>query len=288
MKNIQTLIKDIYNVVGSGDWHRNQSEGFIRELDSRLVEVSGRQHEVPRLRLSQMGDKCPCQLWHSIHTPELAEPLPPWAKIKYTYGHILEAYVISLAKAAGHQVEGEQDELVVDGIVGHRDCVIDGFVVDVKSSSTLGFRKFREGTIGNDDPFGYLNQLDAYLVGSASDPCVVHKSVGYLLAIDKQLGHMCLYEHHLRQDSILRRVDEYKRIVALPSAPRCTCKIIPDGKSGNQRLDIKGSYNPYKFCCKPNLRTFLYSDGPRYLTHVERRPDVPELDRNGKIIHAHS
>jgi len=78
-------------------------------------------------------------LWHSIHTPEKAEALPAWAEIKYTYGHILEALAISLAKAAGHEVTGEQDAITVDGILGHRDCVIDGCVVDVKSANRPEF-----------------------------------------------------------------------------------------------------------------------------------------------------
>src|SRR6266849_6159935 len=40
-----------------------------------------------------------------------------------------------MAKAAGHEVLGEQDELTLDGVVGHRDCVIDGCIVDVKTTS---------------------------------------------------------------------------------------------------------------------------------------------------------
>jgi hypothetical protein len=280
--NIKTLIHDIYNVVGSGAWFSEAvSQGFVRELDSRLVETINGPAKVPSLRLSQMGPKCPKQLWHSIHTPELAEPLPPWARIKYTYGHILEAYVISMAKAAGHEVTGEQDELIVDGIVGHRDCVIDGCVVDVKSSSTRSFQKFRDGSIAVDDSFGYLAQLDGYLLGSRNDPLVRNKNTAYLLAIDKQLGHLVLYEHTIREERIRATIAEYKDIVGRDQPPVCTCGVVPDGKSGNLKLDTRASYSAYKYCCKPHLRTFLYSDGPRYLTKVVREPDVPELrDRN--------
>lgn len=248
------------------------------------MENINTEQKAPRLRLSQMGRRCPCALWHSIHTPELSEPLPAWARIKYTYGHILEAYVISLCKAAGHEVTGEQDELTVDGVTGHRDCVIDGCVVDVKSTSTRGFQKFKDGSIRDDDAFGYLDQLDGYLVGSQDDPLVRNKSTGYLLAIDKTLGHICTYEHKLRQSNILDRIRSYKEIVHLGAPPRCTCTSVPDGKSGNLKLDVRASYNQFKFCCNPNLRTFLYSSGPVYLTHVARKPDVPEITRDGKFI----
>lgn len=236
------------------------------------------------LRMSGLGPKCPCALWHSIHSPELAEPLPPYAHIKYTYGHIIEALVIELAKAAGHEVLGEQDEIILDGVVGHRDCVIDGAVVDVKSSSSMGFKKFKDRTIAQDDSFGYLDQLDAYVVGSvmADDPLVTVKDRGYLLAVDKTLGHMCLYEHRIRENSIKERIRGYKRIVSLDGPPPCECGTVADGKSGNIKLDTKASYGAFKHLCFPNLRTFLYSSGPAYLTKVVRVPDVPEINSHQK------
>lgn len=287
MKEIKTLVQDIYRVVGSETQWFDQalSQDFSRELGLRLVEATGPRNEVPRLRLSKMGPICPCHLWHSIHSPMDAEPLPPYARIKLTYGHILETFVISMARAAGHLVTGEQDELVVDGIKGHRDCVIDGCVVDIKSCSSRMFQKFKERTIATDDPFGYLDQLDGYLVGSLHDDLVQVKDRGYILAIDKTLGHLCLYEHRLREASIRNRIDEHKRIVLLPEPPACTCGTVPDGKSGNIKLDVKASYSPYKFSCHPKLRTFLYASGPVHLTKVVRKPDVVEVDRHGKIVY---
>jgi hypothetical protein len=270
---IQTLITDIYTEI-----EKNGIPDFKYE---RLKE----EEKKATLRLSQMGPRCPRALWFSIHKPELAERLPPYARIKYTYGHILEALAIRLAKAAGHEVTGEQDELVVDGIVGHRDCVIDGCVVDVKSASSFSFKKFKEKTLAQDDPFGYLDQLDGYLVGSSEDPLVRVKDKGYLLAIDKTLGHMVLYEHTVRRDRIKSTIERYKNIVRSSTPPDCSCRTIDDGKSGNVKLDIKASYNVYKHCCFPRLRTFLYSDGPRYLTKVIRKPDVPEIDSEGNIVY---
>lgn len=286
MSSIHTLIPDIQLLLKRKDgWFTDELAGeFSTDLASRLQE---QMLYVPkkRLKLGQMGPKCPCALWHSIHKPELAEALPPWAEFKYMFGHMIEAMAITLAKAAGHEVTGEQDEVSVDGIIGRRDCVIDGCIVDVKSASSRGFNKFKSGSIREDDSFGYLDQLDGYLVGSLEDPLVRVKDKAYILGIDKQLGHMCLYEHHIRENRIRHTIKRSKDIVSLSSSPACECGTVPDGKSGNVRLDVKASYNQYKFCCNPNLRTFLYSDGPRYLTHVERKPEVTEVNQFGKTVY---
>jgi hypothetical protein len=193
--------------------------------------------------------------------------------------------VLALAKAAGHDVRGEQDEIILDGIRGHRDCVIDGCIVDVKSSSSRSFIKFKDGSIKDNDSFGYLDQLDAYLLGSADDPLVTVKDKAYLLAIDKQLGHMVLYEHTLREQHIRNRISAYRAISERTDPPTCECGTVADGKSGNIKLDIKASYSAYKHCCFPRLRTFIYADGPRYLIKVVRKPDVIEVDKFGKIVY---
>lgn len=286
MTSIHTLIPDIQELVKRKDgWFNEQlSNEFAKETADR-VRVQFEEPKKRSLRLSAMGPRCPCALWHSIHTPGEAEPLPPWAEVKYLYGHLIEALVIALAKAAGHRVTGEQDAVEVDGIVGHRDCIIDGCLVDVKSASSFSFNKFKTGSIKDDDAFGYLDQLDGYLVGSADDELLEVKDRAYLLAVDKTLGHMCLYEHHLREESIRNRIRTYKAVVGRPHAPRCECGTVPEGKSGNIKLDLKASYNSFKYCCKPNLRTFLYSSGPVYLTEVKRKPDVTEVDRYGKIVY---
>lgn len=221
----------------------------------------------------------------------MAEPLPPWATIKYAYGHVLEAMAIALAKSSGHEVTGEQDELVLDGIVGHRDCVIDGCVVDVKSCSSLQFKKYTSRTIALDDSFGYLDQLDGYVVASALDPLVRVHDKGYILAIDKTLGHMVLYEHRIRESNIRSRIQLYKDIVRRESAPECLCETVSEGKSGNVRLGIAASYSPYKYCCFPSLRTCIGSDGTiRYFTHVEKWPTymgkpLKEVDKFGKVVY---
>ncbi len=287
-KSIHTLVPDIYKLLGRTDgWFSPElAKEFGLELGITL-RASLSDARTPYLRLSQMGPKCPRALWHSIHHPELDEVLPPQVKFKYQYGHIIEALVIALAKSAGHEVTGEQDELTVDGIRGHRDCVIDGCLVDVKSVTSRGFEKYENKTLSQDDPFGYLDQLDGYLVGSANDDLVRVKDKAYIFAVDKNLGHMCLYEHNLRQGFIEERIRRYKGIVSLSTAPACECGTRPYGKSGNIELDIKASYSAQKHTCFPHLRTFIYSSGPVYLSKVVRRPEnrIVEVDKHGRIVY---
>lgn len=287
VKFINTLTQDIYGIVGHKNGWITQpiAERFGSDVGRKLLESAGPRNKVPRLRLSEMGIKCPHQLWHSIHTPELAIPPHPWTMIKFQYGHILELYAIALAKAAGHEVVGEQDEIYLDGILGHRDCVIDGCIVDVKSVNSRSFEKFKNGTLGDNDLFGYLDQLDGYVIGSRNDPAVRNKTTGYLLAIDQELGHLKLYEHIAREESIRERIRTFRDVVALDQPPGCTCETTPDGKSGNIKLGIVAKYNAFRYCCFPQLRCFLYGSGPVFLTKVVRKPDVPEVDRFGKFVY---
>lgn len=198
--------------------------------------------------------------------------------------------MLTLAKAAGHDVQGEQDEITLDGITGHRDAVIDGCIVDVKSSTGLGFEKFKNGALGQNDLFGYLDQLDGYVVGSYDDPLVTTKDRGYILAVDKELGHICTYEHFVRERSIKERIRTYKDIVSLREPPPCTCETVPDGGSGNIRLGTRASYSPFKHYCFPNLRTCIYSGGrPVFFSKVVKWPvykgiPLKEIDRHGNQV----
>lgn len=284
--NISTLITDINKVVQT-NW---MTDEIAKEFSHGLAERLRSKEEARReLRISQLGPRCPKALWHSIHTPELAHPIPPWAQITYSYGHMVELQAIALAKAAGHEVTGEQDELYADGVKGHRDCVIDGHVVDVKSCGRYGYQKFQSGSIVGDDLFGYLDQLDGYLLASLSDDLVRFKDTGYILAVNKELGHMCLYEHKARFDRIRDRIAEYQSICSKSTPPECRCGTVKHGSSGNIKLDTQASYSVFRYQCFPDLRTFLYKekDGykPVYLVPpITKMPNVIEINRFGDRI----
>lgn len=287
MKNIHTLIVDIQYLLTQRGWVTPAIEADLgSEVSRRFKDQFAEHNGTGTLRLSRMGPQCPCALWHSIHRPELVEPLPPWAEFKFMFGHTIEAQAIALAKAAGHEVTGEQDEVIVDGIVGHRDCVVDGCVVDVKSCNSLSFQNYKAGLDSKMDEWGYLSQLDGYLLGSRNDPLVTVKDKAYILFIHKELGHMHLHQHTLREEPLRKRIAEYKEIVKQKSPPTCTCPTQPDGQSGNIRLSYPATYSSFKYACFPLLRTFLYAGkAPVYLTKVVRKPDVVEIDKYGKMVY---
>lgn len=306
MADINTLIPDIYALVASnqnvskgeilrgpneGSWFTQEVSDALRTtLASRLAEHFNAERYAPgraTLRMSGLGPKCPRALWYSIHHPEMADPLPPWAEIKFAYGHVLEALCLALARGAGHSVLGEQDEVTLDGILGHRDGVVDGAVVDVKSCSSIQFNKIKSGALEQNDNFGYLDQLCGYVVGSLEDPIVIVKDRGYILAIDKVLGHLHLHEYKIEETktrALRERIAYYKRVVELSEPPACECRTQAHGTSGNRKLAVPASYSPYKHCCFPGLRTFLYSEGPTYLTKVVSKPNVPEVNRYGQYV----
>lgn len=283
MSSIYSLIPDIKHFIETNeDWYEQVSD-LNKQQEKNRVRSTG--HEPRRgLRLSGLGDRCPRALWYSIHHPELAERTAATDKFKFSYGHIIEQMALSLCRLAGHSVEGEQDELVVDGICGHRDAVVDGCILDVKSCSGAKFDQYRKGfLVEATDAFGYLYQLDGYVVGSAADPLVSVKDRGYLLFVDKEHGGMVLHEHYARPVLLRSRIEAFKAIIGNSSPPPCGCGLKPVGSSGNIGLDTRANYNPYKHLCFPELRTFQYKDGPDvkliHLVKVVREPDVPEIFR---------
>lgn len=285
LSSIYTLETDIKNLLETKGWMTDSlAEELAHAVSTRIQAQFSEDQKAPSLRLSQMGPKCPKALWHSIHTPDVAERLPSWSQSKFSIGHFWEAYALILCKAAGHEVKGEQHEFILDGVKGHCDAIVDGCLVDFKSSSSRQFSKYKSKSLEQDDPFGYLDQLDGYVVAGREDPILLVKDRGYICAIDKQMGHMHVYEHYTRE-SIRDRIARYKAIVARADPPECTCETTPYGASGNLKLGTRASYSAYKWECHPGLRCFISSTGPLYLTKTVRKPEMIEVDRFGNVVY---
>ncbi len=282
MKTIDTLIKDINEVIkGKGGWTEAVNEYFKETIgeaaERRLTPTTEKREKT--LRMSNIGTPCKRKLWYYLNLSEHEQDLPANAHLKFFYGDIIEGLLLSLAKAAGHTVEGEQDEIIVDGIVGHRDAVIDGVTVDVKSASTMGFKKFEKNELRVDDPFGYLKQLTGYVYGAKDDPLVKDKKGGAFLVMDKTLGNLVLDYYDLEHELELfpSVVVATKLMVTMKIEPHREWEPVPDGKSGNMKLPAACSYCDYKWECWKGLRGFAYSNGPTYLTKVVNVPKVPEF-----------
>lgn len=286
-KSITTLIQDIYSLLeGEVKLGEERVEEFSSRLHSLLISRLIRSSHEPALRMSNFGTPCDRQLWYKINKPELAEPLPPQARLKFLFGDILEELLLFLAKEAGHKVEGEQDELEVEGIKGHRDAVIDGFTVDVKSANARSFQSFEKGELSYDSPFhaAYLDQLDMYLEAGKDDPLVTEKGIGAFLAFDKERGNIALSFHRKQERDYSEEVDKKHLMLSSKNPPPRGFEDVEDGKSGNRKLQTACSYCPFKEVCWPGVRTFFYSNGPRHLTQVKRLPNVPEKQTKGKDI----
>ncbi len=283
MKTIKTLIPDIIDLFNPKTTHDVDIKSFEKFADG-LYQVFTKQFKArddkrePELYMSNVGRKCKRQLWYMMNRPFLATKLRPETYMKFLFGDIYEALLLFLAREAGHTVEGEQDSMVIANVRGRRDAIIDGHLVDVKSASSRSFDKFNDGKLAEgDDPFGYIDQLNLYLHSGETDPLVKDKSNASFFVVDKQMGKLALSTIPKNSKDYPKEITELREIIAKDTPPDRPFVAVPDGKSGNMKLGVNCSYCDFNKTCWPGLRTFIYSNGPRYLTNVERTPDVPEL-----------
>lgn len=283
-KSIDTLVEDIYATFDGNPFSEEAIRRFGDSLGGHLSSRITDQRGAPSLRVSNLGTVCDRKLWYGINQPGGGEELSGPTRFKFLYGDLLEELVLFLAEQSGHKVEACQHEVDILGVKGHIDAIVDGRLVDVKSASTYGYRKFRENNLRQDDPFGYLTQLGAYAYGLRNDPRITERDVVSFIAIDKTLGHICLDTYPVPDIDYEQMVRERQAMLSVPEPPERGYEDEVDGKSGNRKLGVACSYCSFKSVCWPGLRTFVYSNGPTFLTEVAREPKVPELDHNQKVI----
>ena len=283
MKNIDTIVEDIYSL-----FEKKNEELTEKEVDKCIDDFANSvkvhvkdflkelPQDKPRLRLSTIG-RPDRQLWYDFKKPH-NEPLAPSTRIKFLYGYILEELLIMLASISGHKVTQQQKQVEVEGVKGHQDCFIDGVLVDCKSASGRGYTKFKYNNLASDDPFGYISQISAYAEGNGVD------EAGFLV-INKSTGEICYTKvHSLEMINAKKRIQKIKQVVNSDTPPDKCYQAVPDGKSGNYKLDTACMYCNYKFDCWSDandgkgLRVFNYSTGKRYLTKVEKEPNVDEVN----------
>ncbi len=282
MKKIETLVEDINKLFTSEDPPIPK-----KEVDTLIdtFAVSIKEHlktflyETPRanknLRLSVIG-RPDRQLWYDINEPN-EKPLSSSLRIKFLYGYLLEELLILLSSVAGHEVTHQQKEVTVAGIKGHQDCMIDNFLIDCKSASWRAFQKFKNNTLSEDDPFGYIAQMSAYAEANGVEE-------GGFLVIDKQSGEICLSKvNSLEMINAKKRITHLKKIIKHKTAPSKCFDDLPEGKSGNRKLDVRCIFCSHKSKCWSDandgkgLRIFQYERGKKYLTQVKREPNVTEI-----------
>jgi hypothetical protein len=282
-KTLDTLVQDIYDKLDtltegkSLNVSEETATAFGESMKQALLNWSG-EHPInkPRLRMSNVG-KPNRQLWYDMKATDQKNSFSAATQIKFLYGHILEEVVLFLARLAGHEVTDEQKEVKVSGIKGHMDCKIDGEVVDIKTASGFAFKKFKDGTLPDDDPFGYMAQIAGYEEAEGTQH-------GGFLTLNKESGELALFRpQELDKPNIKQRIKTLKAQIKKDTPPELCYNPVPDGKSGNMKIARGCTWCRHKFVCHSDanegkgLRVFRYSKKLEYLTHVVKLPRVTEV-----------
>tara|TARA_R100000808_G_C2153571_1_gene163918 strand:+ start:4002 stop:4850 length:849 start_codon:yes stop_codon:yes gene_type:complete len=278
MKKLENLVSDIYSVLSP------LTEGEALDISDKDIDDFGeaikdvvRHWATPKardsntLRMSNIG-KPSRQLWYDLkYKREESSFEDSHLPIKFLYGHLLEEVLLFLVKMSGHKVEDEQKEVEVKGVKGHIDCKIDGEVIDIKTASGFAFNKFRNGTLREDDPFGYMAQLAGYEEAEGT-------TNGGFLVINKESGELTLYQpEELDKPYAPKIIEDIKESLNNNEPPEVCYEPIPEGKSGNMKLPKNCVYCNHKFKCYPDLRVFKYSKGLVYFTEIVNEPKVEEV-----------
>lgn len=276
--NINTLVDDINNMLsGLAEGKAlDISEDKLKKFTTNVGEVFlhwATPQEKPNegLRMSNIG-KPNRQVWFDYHDKNERTLISPNVMLKFLYGHLLEEVLLFLTELAGHKVEEQQVEVSVDGIKGHIDAIIDDVVVDVKTASQFAFKKFKNGTLINDDPFGYLAQLSGYQEA-------LGKTGGGFLVVDKSSGELCFHQpEEMEYPNVKYKIKTLREVLKQEKPPKELCYApVSDGKGGNMSVAKGCIWCHHKWDCHENLRAFKYASGIKYLTKVVKTPKVEEV-----------
>lgn len=294
-KHIDTLIPDI-NKVLEGKGSEITMEAFeVAAVDASvaiaksLVRSTERDSErVPTPRWGQLwgsevGMLCGRKLYYKVSgtKPDPATTASPSGR--FMLGDLVEGAVLFLAKAAGHEVTGNNERVTTNfgdwSITGKRDAVIDGVSVDVKSASPYKFMEYaRYGLRPEKDTFGYRSQCEFYrhygteTTGNGSA----------LLFVDK--SSLTLKLEGVRMDKLLLDGQIEGRIHELELAHKDP-ELLPDRVYGDPvALLAKGALRPgenvmhdscgiceFRSTCTAGAKLEEVKDGRKTVT-VYRRP----------------
>jgi hypothetical protein len=240
---IYSLVNDIYKTVSTKEPAEgvdlyDEIDRFGENCKRLMTNLFTEKRDGRTIRMSNIG-RDDRYLWNVVNNPGVAEELTPNTHVKFMYGHLIEELLLFLTRLAGHEVTDEQKKCEVNGVTGSMDCKIDGVVTDVKSVSTFGFKKFKDGSLAYDDPFGYVAQIKGYGYSEGET------KFGWL-AMDKQNGHLTylMYDssdtqapvHEKIGYDVGERIDRIKEVVQQEEPPKHCYEPVADGKSGNMKL----------------------------------------------------
>ncbi len=279
-KTIDQLPEDIAEAFHKGaEIKEEHLEAFKNTLGSIIVDrLTPKPEEAPKLRMSKIGtpDR---KAWYEFNLPIPRSAYRDDKPLKFVFGDIIEALLILMAKVTGHEVTDEQKEVTVNGVVGHKDFRLNGVTVDAKSASPYGFKKFKDGSLYQNDSFGYAAQLSGYLDAEGDEE-------GAFIAVDKSSGEIAILPlQKIDRINSSARIDRLREVIKMPEPPPEKCyPAEPYGKSGNMTLNANCGFCAYKHRCWADanggrgLRGFKYANGVTLMTEVVNEPRVEEVD----------
>ena len=208
-------------------------------------------------RMSNIGRPL-CQLQMEAKNIK-GEGQPYNAKMRNTFGDLIEALAIFVMKSAGVEIEDEQKSVKYNfngsTLEGRYDVKIDKKIWDVKSASPYSFEK-KFGPAGGfeevikDDAFGYASQ--GYLYSESEKVpfggwIVINKSTGEWLTCEAPLA-----DDEYKATAIKNAEDNMKSIINKKPFKRCYSDIeetFRTKKTGNKVLGFVCSFCPYKLPC---------------------------------------
>lgn len=300
-KSIDQLVPDIYALFTAphtiNEKNLNELGEALKENVTKAITKAG-EKRTPTLRMSLIG-KPDRQIWYELNQakPEdvvefgdedVFEPNPE-KYLKFLFGDILESLLVFFIKESGHTITHAQEEVSIDGVLGHTDGVIDTVPSDIKTASSFQFRnKFANRALlrgKENDPFGYVGQLSGYrqeLLKKYPDE-IDDESVAWLV-FNKETGELLL----LKADSMELinaddRVAHLKKLLSKPTPPAEKCYAEIEEDNGNRTLHKSCTYCPFKNDCwstsngGTGLRIFKYASGWKFFTNVAKLPKVEEI-----------
>lgn len=277
-KTIDSLIPDIHQAITErkGDLIAFSAATLGADYRSHVADLitpstKERVHNPKALHASKIGKNCLRQMWYAQFMPDKAEPYLPHTLIKFTFGDLVEEFALDLVSAAGHTVTRRQEriEFPIDAgftVSGRIDAVIDGFIVDVKSTSPYSYSDWAGKPLtAENDSFGYRWQLHTYGKG-LPDNEGINKDRGYLLLMDKQNGHIGLSW----VDFDWQAYDLRLKIIA---------KLLSDEKNPPQRM-----FHPEEKDKLSNLKLTVECSYCDYRLECWKEHDVTGVLRSGRVV----
>lgn len=239
----------------------NMEEKHIEYFGELCKQAMRKQFQEPKrgfqIRMSQIGKDIREQQAELLGLPKDEEEEYNTV-LKFLYGDVCEAIVMTLLHASGVNVEDEQKAVSRDvagiKLEGTYDVKINGKIYDVKSCSPYAFStKFMPGfsNVEATDTFGYVTQLYNYAEAEGNTVVggwiIINKVDGQLLVVEAENNGTKLREKHLVQtEANIGLLQTTKSIDDIDKTLDFVPELFYTKPTGRMTLPDSMKYFPYK------------------------------------------